>query len=97
MCLLACGHYPCTCENKIFKIFVGVESKTIHMWSFYVLRLFLCAFFFFSLFYVPFLFLLWSVPLFFFFIFHFFFWLNVLRDIYSNIKVNFGVSIFFII
>ena len=49
MCLLVCGQCPSTCENKIFKIFEGVESKTIHVQSFYVLRLFLCAFYFFFL------------------------------------------------
>ena len=70
MCLLVCGHCPSKCENKIFKIFERVESKTITCEA---LCFETCAFYiFFSLFYVPFfvfifyivsLFLLWSVPL----------------------------------
>ena len=90
MCLLVCGHCPSTCENKIFE---RVESKTITRVELlcFEIYFFMCVLFLFSLFYVPFLFLLWPVLL-----FYFLFWLNVLRSIYSNIKVNFGVSIFII-
>jgi hypothetical protein len=65
------------------------------------------AFMFWDSFYVPSIFFFFVLCSFFVFVmistslflFHFFsfFWLNVLRDIYSIIKVNFGVSIFFII